>query len=535
MIVGQNEMRLYHPLLFLLLAGFFAACSPPQLEQAEITISLTADGQTKTIEAPAGSTVQQAFELADIPINNLDIAEPPLFTVLTNGSSARLIRVVEEFETVEDPILFDHQTVQSESLPEGERLLSQVGVNGVQERTVRYETRDGQPQEPQDYNTVIRATPVPEIIVVGIKQNFAPQPIPGKLAYLLGGNAWVMEGDTGTRRPVIVSGDLDGRIFSLSPDGAWLLYTRRSTEEGTINTLWAARIEAADPLEVDLGVANVVHSAEWSPDSTAIAYSTVEPRETAPGWQANNDLWVLTITPDGDLFPAREQIEANAGGLYGWWGVSFAWAPGGERLAYARPDSVGLFTLEGDDLQSMFELIPYQTGGDWAWAPGFSWGPDGKTIYTVEHGAAQVAGAAEESPDFNLIALPISGSPVKLASQVGMFATPVASPLQSLSTGEKAYQVAYLQAVFPAQSVDSPYRLWVIDRDGSDRRGLFPPEGQTGLKPQRVVWQPLTESGAAPGLRIAVVYNGNIWLVDPASGTAQQITGDGITVRVDWK
>jgi hypothetical protein len=99
---------------------------------------------------------------------------------------------------------------------------------------------------------------------------------------------------------------------------------------------------------------------------------------------------------------------------------------------------------------------------------------------------------------------------------------------------ENAYQIAYLQAVFPEQSDNSPYRLMVMDRDGSNRRELFPKAGAPGLDPQRVIWSPLGSSGVN-GLMIAVVYQGDIWLVNLADGQAQQITGDGLTVRIDWK
>lgn len=34
---------------------------------------------------------------------------------------------------------------------------------------------------------------------------------------------------------------------------------------------------------------------------------------------------------------------------------------------------------------------------------------------------------------------------------------------------------------------------------------------------------------------IAFIYNGNIWLVDTTTGVSQQITGDGLTNRIDWR
>jgi hypothetical protein len=115
-----------------------------------------------------------------------------------------------------------------------------------------------------------------------------------------------------------------------------------------------------------------------------------------------------------------------------------------------------------------------------------------------------------------------------------MFAYPIASPAKELLSGEKSYQIAFLQAIFPVQSETSRYRVVVMDRDGSNRKVLFPEEGSPGLDPQELVWSPqaLKEQG---NLVIAVLSENNLWFVDSVSGQAWQITGDGLTSRVDWK
>jgi hypothetical protein len=117
-----------------------------------------------------------------------------------------------------------------------------------------------------------------------------------------------------------------------------------------------------------------------------------------------------------------------------------------------------------------------------------------------------------------------------------MFAYPLVSPLQPLPSGEQGYQVAYLQAAFPNQSETSRYRLVVMDRDGSNPKALFPEEGLPGLTPQREwgAWSsaPLPTSSH---YAIAVIYQGNLWLVDATTGDAQQITGDNLTSRVAWR
>jgi len=122
---------------------------------------------------------------------------------------------------------------------------------------------------------------------------------------------------------------------------------------------------------------------------------------------------------------------------------------------------------------------------------------------------------------------------VQIAQQTGMFAYPSVSALQS-SSRERPYQVAYLQAIFPEQSETSRYRIITMDRDGSNRRSIFPPGDAPGIDPQTLVWTPDSIEGQS-GDFIAVVYQGNLWLVDSGNGQAYQVTGDGLVTRIDWE
>jgi hypothetical protein len=336
-------------------------------------------------------------------------------------------------------------------------------------------------------------------------------------------------------------------VLSFSSDSHWVLFTRRAQVEGRINDLWAAFIgeppEGApaaatdEPLLVDLKVDNVLRFADWAPGSnTKIYYSTVEPRPTAPGWQANNDLLSLNFSPNGWTSQAATILESNSGGMYGWWGTQYLFSPDGARMAFARPDGIGSVDFRTGTITKTLDIVPLQTFGDWAWVPGLTWGPDGNALYTIVHGAASTP-AQEDSQVFDMAAL-LAGAngALSLATQTGMFAYPLASPLQEVASGSVDYQIAYLQAQNPEKSQTSRYRLVVMDRDGSNRRTLFPPEESPGLEPQQHwgAWSP----GRMPetsGLAIAVVYEGNLWLVDIRSGESMQITGDGLTTRVVWR
>jgi hypothetical protein len=114
-----------------------------------------------------------------------------------------------------------------------------------------------------------------------------------------------------------------------------------------------------------------------------------------------------------------------------------------------------------------------------------------------------------------------------------MFSYPVPSPITDLPSGEESYRVAYLQAIFPNQSETSRYRLMVMDRDGSNRQVLFPQDG-AGLEPQSVVWSP-KQMEARTDHALAMIFQGNLYLVDVTNAETWQITGDGLTSHVDWR
>jgi dipeptidyl aminopeptidase/acylaminoacyl peptidase len=517
-------------LTVLLAASLLAGCRSPQFG-GEVTVRLSADSQTRDVQVQSGSTVLQALQQAGITPGDLDRAEPPFYTVLSNGDSIKLTRVKEDFQTEIVVVPFERQTVRNETLPEGETRLVQAGVNGQQEITVRRVLEDGVETSKSVVKTVTLQEAAPEIMMVGAQTSFTPLTLPGKLAYLAGGNAWVMDGSTANRRLIVSTGDLDGRIFNLSPNGEYLIFTRKSKKPAAeeINTLWIVRVDNTVPKPQYLDAKNVVHFAAWIPGTNSVAYSTVEPRATSPGWQANNDLWRVSITGG----PSRVLLDASSGGVYGWWGMSFAYSSDG-RLAYIRPDGIGLVDQDGGYLKPIMDIMPFNTHSDWAWIPSLAWGADGKTLFVATHASAPAPITDEESPYFDLSAVSLENNAnVTLVQQTGMFAYPAASPIRQSGT-EKVYQLAYLQAIFPDQSETSRYRLMVMDRDGSNRRVLFPPQDAGGIEPQTPLWSPEPITGQK-GDFVAVIYQGNLWLVDSGSAQAYQVTGDGLITMIDWK
>ncbi len=111
-----------------------------------------------------------------------------------------------------------------------------------------------------------------------------------------------------------------------------------------------------------------------------------------------------------------------------------------------------------------------------------------------------------------------------------MFAYPVTSPI---SNTDNRYQIAILKAVFPEKSDSSRYRLFLMDRDGSNQQLIFPPEDSLGLEPQEILWEPIQEGEVST--TIGLIYQGNLFLINTETGESHQITGDGALNLMDWK
>jgi len=499
---------------------------------ALVPVTIDDQGKLIKVEVKTGESISTAITKAGLTLSILDRSDPPTFTRLTNAQTVQIIRVKEEFYTENQIIPFDHQTVRNETLPEGQKLLIQPGENGTAQITYRRLIENGQEVSRTVFKSEIQTPSTPEIIMIGVQAPFSPLTIPGRLVYINAGSGWLIEGTTGNRRPILASGDFDGRIFSLSPDRAWLLFTRSIHEEGSpdINALWVANLETDPPQVMDLGVRNVIHYAEWDPNSVqTVTYSTVEPRDAPPGWQANNDIHRLVFGSDGTRLSDEELIGPNTGGIYGWWGTTFSWSPDGSQLAYARPDSIGVVDFDNEVLAPWTDIVPFQTRADWAWVPNMNWSNDSQRLVYVNHDAPSGASDPEISTDFSINEINrAAGTQTQRVPNVGMFANPRQTP-----AGDASGRLAYLEAIFPEQSRTSRYRLMLTGSDGTNPVRLFPPEGSAGLDPQTVVWSP-SRSDLGPQY-IALVYQGNIWAFNLDNKKSLQITGDGLVGRIDWQ
>lgn len=474
---------------------------------------------------PAGSTVAQALSFLNITLDTLDRTDPSQLSLLSEGSTVKIIRVKEEFNVVESVLPFEQQTVKNESISEGQTILIQSGINGLQQTTYRIVLEDGIEISRTIVKTETIQQPKPEIVMIGVQSPFTAVPIEGTLAYISSSNAWVMENNTGNRRAVVTTGDLDGRIFSLSSDRKWLLFSRapKESDPDEINSLWIVDITQRDPAPIDTTIRNVVHYADWVPGKVhSFTYSTVEPRSVAPGWQANNDLQMYSFSDEGKKLNNKVIVDTNSGGQYGWWGTSYQWSPDGSKLAYSRPDSIGIVDISDGEMKSILDFSPYQPQSDWAWVPSLFWSEDNQLLFTETYSG--------EKSLYDMVAILMeTGTIVPVMEGCGLFCYPVLSPVDQSGN----YLLGYLSAIIPGESETSRYNLKVMDRDGSNQTKLYPGEGLQGLNPQLISWMP-----NAPSLEdqwIAFIAQGNIMFANPSTSSLRQISGDGSITKVIWR
>lgn len=507
--------------LVLILILLCAACRP-NLSSRRVTVY--ADGRTITLSTNV-LTVREALSEAGVVVGKDDRVSPDLWVEVHDGMTVRVVRVQEEVLTEREVLPYSQQTIRSEALPTGERKLLQAGQNGELEVTYRLRFEDGVEVSRVVLQQVVIKEPVAQIIAVGVEGVSESVAVVGTIAYLSGGNAWIMRGESGGRHAVTTSGNLDGHVFDLSPDGTYLLYSLPMTDTsltGPFNALYLLNTRLVGEKPFKLDIQNVL-GATWSPDGRQIAY-TSGVKSSAPGWKANNDLWLATVRgSDGSpVAPTPKRIlPASTRGAYSWWPMRLRWSPDGAKIAYARADEVGWVNLKTQQGFSLASFAPVSAFRDRVWVPHLAWTADSAFVLSTIHGPPAAGQTAEASQRFEVWALSLDGKVrARLVDGAGMWAAPSASAGGVLS---------YAQAVEPFNSYESRYLLRLMDRDGSNKRDLFPPPGQIGLVP------PIEYAWSPDGAQLVVLYLGDLYMVDIADGSARQLTGDGQCVRVVWR
>ena len=494
-------------------------------------VSLTVDGTTHNLTTDA-TNVRELLEEAGVSTEPADEITPPPFTPLQDGMAVSVVRVSEQIEVIEESIPFARRIVRSEAMggDEPPRII-QGGRAGLQEIRVRVIYRDGEEVERQRTQVTLVEEPLDEIVMVGVGANPGAVSFPGVIAYISGGNTVLLRSSTILPDQLETGGNLDGRVFSLSPTGSHLLYTRiMSNTDRFNNALWVVRTErGAEPQRLD--VDNVLW-ADWNPSLTSsqeIAFTTGNPVHQPPGWEANNDLWVATLRGSDDSLTNVRQVVDAYPATYGWWGGHYAWSPGGRSVAYSYADEVGIINLEsgtGERRTQLHTFTEYNTRANWVWVPSLTWSPEGGYLAFTAHG-----GDDPEAMVFDTwVANVTNGVVGKFVEQAGMWSHPSWSPFID-PTNRRESQIAYLKASTPLDSLRSNYTLWLMDADGSNARQIYPRAGENSRFPrerQFMAWGP-------SGRDMAFIFNDDLYLFDVGANSAYRVTEDDIAVsRPTW-
>ena len=539
--IPRHLLLLIIPIILLLT---LAACNfEREPDQGDIRVEVVADGARNTYTYATLTSVGQLLNAFEIDVSPLDKVNPPQFTQIADGMVITIVRVTEDEECVEEPIQKRTETIANTNLAPGVEEVIDVGQDGLKRVCYRVVYEDGRQVSSTWKNEVTITPSEPRRVYIGVEDRAEPVAIEGTIAYIGNGRAYIMRDNSSLRTPLTQLSGLDGRVFDLSPDGQQLLYTRQTPEEDDLpfsNDLWVILdTTAAVPAETILPLPNV-RTASWRPGvSDTFSYSTATPDDILSGWSAYNDLYIMQIDGNtGEPLNIDPIIDINSTGVLAQWGTRFEWSPDGSQLAYARAEEIGLIDLENGEFTALLPFPYYNfVAQRWVWQPQISWSSDSQWIVTTVHGPPFGNESVENSIIFNMGVMKLDPNDTlivdSLIEQVGLWATPAYSRITTDELGLQSFQIAYLQAREPFNSVSSEYDVWIADRDGSNPRLLFPGTSQRGIKPVESVGEDLF-TWSPDGRYIAVVYLGELWIVDVSVGSAQRVTSEGPVEAPRW-
>jgi hypothetical protein len=506
-------MRLRIALLLWLL---LASCGP---RTAEKLVVIEVDGRRIERQTQAAS-IGEVLNEAGIQRGPLDRVTPDLNDPTDRVTRITVTRVREELLSEQRVVAFSRTLLRDEAIAEGLSRIIQLGVNGHEELIYKVVYENGAESTRDLVSQRTTELAREEIVLVGAKGFLRSVPLAGTIFYVSNGNAWLMRDASAFKRPLTYSGDLDGRVFAVAPDGSRLLFSRRSSVGGAVgavgplNSLWLLDTRVADESPVTVGIDDVLY-ADWL-SNTQLVFSTAERTAGAPGWKAHNDLLTLDLSTN-----TRQTLMAPLTHFaYAFWGAAFALAPDHTRIVYAGADELGFVELPSGNRTVLQQFPVYQTLAGWVWTPDVAWSPDMRLVAATLHAPPPDTPNPELAPIFDVWVVNTAGAfAAQLAPDTGMFANPAWS---------KQGRIAYAQAQRPKESADSEYDLWVMNVDGSNKQRVFPSQGEHGMTNPQAVW-------SADGRQLIVLQDGNLFLVDATTGSSAQLTADGAGTQLRWR
>ncbi|MBX3086110.1 MAG: G5 domain-containing protein [Anaerolineae bacterium] len=538
--------------LFLILSVVLAGCQFGEQPANEIRVRVLVDGKQLALTTTDPLTVRQLLERNNISRGDLDRIDPDDFKLVEDNMTITIVRVRDETTCETQDVPYGNKELPTYDLKPAETRVMQAGAAGQARVCFNILYEDNVEKSRTQTSYTVTTEPQPQIVAVGIDNSpLEPREIPGLIAYLSGGQGYYIDGNTKKQGKLPTGENLDGKVFALSPDGRQLLYTRHKADASSdlsspcndANELWIllnTRDPNAEPVKIET-LFNV-RTADWVPNQQNVfSYSTFTPRPAIPCLTALNDLILARVDPvSGGLMTATPVVPTNPMGQYGSWGMNYAWAPEGNALAWANAESLGLVDLQKGEYVAMLTFPVFSTtlSQGWLWKPMLSWTADGAFLTATIHGKPYDNLPAETSPIFDIVLIQ-AGNVFQInpaVEQTGMWSTPRYSYLFRLGSDSalQGYQ-AFLKARTPLNSISSEYDIVIADRDGSNERVLFPGTGREGIKPINKSINDNSDFVWSPDVRqIAVVYQGDLYLVDVSTGNATRATLVGNVALPRW-
>lgn len=159
------------------------------ISDKKMTVELSVDGATQSVEVSGGETVEDILKKANITLSPLDSLH-----VTRDGGKINIVIETErrEIQTLTEKIPFQQERIDDADLLEGDEVVSQEGVDG--ERTVRRyrQVRGGKEAFAVELSRKDTRAPQNEVVRVGTKK--APEPAPASSGssgpVLVGDAAW---------------------------------------------------------------------------------------------------------------------------------------------------------------------------------------------------------------------------------------------------------------------------------------------------------------------------------------------------------
>lgn len=497
-------------------------------------VLLDVDGTRRWVDAAGADTVADLLAIHQIALGSQDRVDPPSFTLVESEMVVQVVRVESRTVQVEEPLPFSQEVRRDASLPQGNSRLIQLGQNGLELVTHEVRLENGREVSREVTGRELLIAPVPEVLVIGTQGSGQAVEFQGTVLYLQRGNAWLIREESDQKRALTRTGDLDGHVFALSPDGRWLLFTRRplggaSGQGGPINTLWLLDVSVANEEPRSLDLDSVLWAGwqpcrvRWSDCPLQVAYSTGRRVPTPPGWSAHNDLRRFLVNSEGERGSDVPLLPAS-GALLGWWGRSWAWSPDGRFIAWGDATRIGLLDVGSGQEGILAEFVPFETLAAWVWTPQLSWAPDSRTLVATVH-RATTEGAAAADPDstaersarFDLWRFELDGSVSPLVDGVGPF------PFPLLIDGDR---LLYGQVEDRASPLTSRYALMLREGDGGSRR-LFPAAEQPGVDIPWTAWNVLDDA-------VILVWQDDLYQMPLDGGAPMALTAEGDAGHPRW-